>query len=276
MSPREPLLALEVAGSGKPLVLLHGLATDRRIWRAVVPALARERQVVTVDLPGFGASAPAGEGYDLDEVADRIARGIAAQRIRAPFDLVGHSLGGGVATALAAGRPAAVDRLVLVAPAGFNAMPGTLSSLLAAGVDGALAAHRWLVPLTDLAWGRRLLLAFTAADGASISPAVARQMINASESARRSAPALATITRSDLRPRLLELRAPLGLIWGEKDRTIPMRQASTLTAVRPDAELILLPNCGHVPMVESPDAFAAALSRLLRTLPAASRVAGAL
>jgi 3-oxoadipate enol-lactonase len=271
MSPREPLLALDLAGSGKPLVLLHGLATDRRIWRAVVPALARERQVVTVDLPGFGASAPAGEAFDLDEVADRIARGLAARRIRAPFDLVGHSLGAGVATALAAQRPGAVQRLVLVAPAGFNAMPDTISALLAAGVDGLLAAHRWLVPLTDLAWGRRLLLAYTAADGASIPPAVARQMVNASASARRSAPALATITRSDLRPRLLEIRAPLGLIWGEKDRTVPVSLASTLTAVRPDAELVLLPACGHVPMVECPDAFVAALQRLLKALPAASQ-----
>jgi pimeloyl-ACP methyl ester carboxylesterase len=267
MTRRGPLLALEVAGSGKPLVLLHGLATDRRIWRAVVPALARRRRVVTVDLPGFGASAPAGEAFDLGEVAERIARGLAAQRISSPFALVGHSLGAGVATTLAVQRPTTVDRLVLVAPAGFNAMPLTISALLAAGVDGVLAAHRWLVPLTDLAWGRRLLLAGTAADGASIPPAVARQMVNASASARRSAPALATITRSDLRPRLLEVRAPLGLIWGEKDRTVPASLVSSLTAVRPDAEVVLLPGAGHVPMVECPDAFVAALERLLNSSP---------
>jgi pimeloyl-ACP methyl ester carboxylesterase len=270
MSRREPLLALEVAGAGKPLVLLHGLATDRRIWRAVVPALARRRRVVSVDLPGFGASAPAGEAFELDEVAERIARGLAARRITTPFDLVGHSLGAGVATTLAAQRPGAIDRLVLVAPAGFNAMPDAISSVLAAGVDAALAAHRWLVPLTDLAWGRRLLLAGTAADGASIPPSVARQMVNASASAQRSAPALATITRSDLRPRLLDVRAPLGLIWGEKDRTVPASLAVALTLVRPDAEVVLLPDAGHVPMVECPDAFVAALERLL-TRPAASQ-----
>ncbi|MGO9793546.1 MAG: alpha/beta fold hydrolase [Solirubrobacteraceae bacterium] len=272
MSRREPLLALEVAGAGKPLVLLHGLATDRRIWRAVVPALARRRRVVSVDLPGFGASAPAGEAFELDEVAERIARGLAARRITTPFDLVGHSLGAGVATTLAAQRPAAIDRLVLVAPAGFNAMPDAISSVLAAGVDAALAAHRWLVPLTDLAWGRRLLLAGTAADGANIPPSVARQMVNASASAQRSAPALATITRSDLRPRLLDIRAPLGLIWGEKDRTVPASLAVALTLVRPDAELVLLPDAGHVPMVECPDAFVAALERLLTRRAASQKL----
>ncbi|MGO9752860.1 MAG: alpha/beta fold hydrolase [Solirubrobacteraceae bacterium] len=271
MSRKGPLLALDVAGSGKPLVLLHGLATDRRIWHAVVPALARERRVVSVDLPGFGASAPAGKAFDLDEVAERIVRGLAARRIPSPFDLVGHSLGAGVATALAAQHPGAIDRLVLVAPAGFNAMPGAVSALLAAGVDGALAAHRWLAPLTELAWGRRLLLGYTVADGASIPATVARQMVNASGSAQRSAPALATITTSDLRPRLRDLRAPLGLIWGEKDRTVPVSQAGALTTVRPDAQVVLLPDAGHVPMVECPDAFVAALATLLSSLPVLDR-----
>lgn len=263
VSSRRPLLALELAGSGKPLVLLHGLAADRAIWQAVVPALARRRLVVSVDLPGFGASAPAGDRFELDEVADRVARGLAAQGILSPFALVGHSLGAGVATVLAAQRSAAIERLVLVAPAGFKAVPQPLSALLAAGVDAALAAHRLLAPLTDLAWGRRLLLAYTAADGAAIAPSVARRMINASASAQRSAPALATITRTDLRPRLRDVRAPLGLIWGEKDRTVPPAVASSLIEVRPDAELVWLPDAGHVPMVECPDAFAAVLLALL-------------
>ncbi len=269
---RKPLLALDVTGSGKPLVLLHGLATDRNIWRAVVPALARRHQVVTVDLPGFGGSAPVSDSFELGEVSERIARGLAARRIRAPFALVGHSLGAGVATTLAATRPGAVQRLVLVAPAGFHAMPDSVSSLLAAGVDGALAAHRWLVPLTDVAWGRRLLLAYTVADGASIAPSVARQMVNASATARRSAPALATITRADLRPQLLGVRAPLGLIWGDKDRTVPPSVADAIVAIRPDAELVMLADCGHVPMVERPDAFVAALEHVLQDAEASQKL----
>ncbi len=266
MSRRGPLLAIDVAGAGRPLVLLHGLATDRHIWQAVVAALARKRRVVTVDLPGFGASAPAGDAFELGEVAARIARGLQAQRIRAPFDLVGHSLGAGVALTLAVDRPNLVDRLVLVAPAGFHAMPDPVSSLLAAGVDGAQAAHRWLAPLTDLAWGRRLLLAYTVADGASLPPSVARRMVNASATAQRSGPALATITKADLRPRLRDVRAPLGLIWGEKDRTVPVSFADAVLAVRPDAELVRLPDSGHVPMVECPDAFIAAMEHLLDML----------
>jgi pimeloyl-ACP methyl ester carboxylesterase len=117
-STRRPLLAVDEAAAGEPLVLLHGLATNRSIWAPVVPALAGARRVVTVDVPGFGGSAPAGLGFDLEAVASRIARGLAARGVQSPFDLVGHSLGAGIAVALAAARPRSVRRLILVAPPG--------------------------------------------------------------------------------------------------------------------------------------------------------------
>jgi pimeloyl-ACP methyl ester carboxylesterase len=267
VSPQRELLSLEMAGEGEPLVLLHGLATDRHIWDCVVPGLAQGRRVVSVDLPGFGRSAPVGAGFELEPVAERIARGLAARGVRGPFDLVGHSLGAGVALTLAAERARAVRRLVLVAPAGLDPLPQPASLLLAAGADAMLALRRSLVPLADLDWGRRLLLALAAADGATIPPSLARQMINASATARRTAPALQTITASDLRPLLTRARAPLGVIWGEADRAVPARQAGTITALRPDARLELLAGAGHVPMIECPDAFTAALERLLQGLP---------
>jgi pimeloyl-ACP methyl ester carboxylesterase len=262
-----PLVAIESAGAGEPLVLLHGIATDSRIWSGVVPALAHDRRVVTVDLPGFGRSAPAGDGFELERVASRICRGLAARGVRAPFDLVGHSLGGGVAIMLAARRPRLVRRLVLVAPAGLRPFPPAISTLLAATANRFLSMRRSAAPLADLVWGRRLLLALTAADGADVPPAVARAMIEASATARRTAPALETITSADLRPLLAEIQAPLGVVWGEADLTVPIRALAELLAVRPDARVVRLARAGHVPMVERPDAFVAALEQLLAQLP---------
>ena len=63
----------DISGRGEPLVLIHGLATTRSIWRDVAPRLAATRQVVTLDVPGFGASRPVGRGFDLDDVAARVA-----------------------------------------------------------------------------------------------------------------------------------------------------------------------------------------------------------
>jgi pimeloyl-ACP methyl ester carboxylesterase len=259
-------LAVEQSGSGEPLVLIHGIATDRHIWDLVVPSLASSRLVVTVDLPGFGESQPAGQGFDLEAVADRIARGLAGRRLHGPIDIVGHSLGGGVAITLAALRPRLVRRLILVAPAGLRPFPAPISRLLASSADAALAARRKAVSLTEVAWGRRLLLAMTAADGAGMPPTLARQMVEASASARRTEAALATITSTDLRPVLAEVAAPLGVIWGEADRTVPIRALDDLTAARKDAIVVRLSDAGHVPMVERPDEFVSALKMLLSEL----------
>jgi pimeloyl-ACP methyl ester carboxylesterase len=136
-------------------VLIHGLATTREIWSAVGPELSRSRRVVTLDVPGFGESAPVGHGFELALVADRIARGLAARGVRGPFDLVGHSLGAAVALTLAVRRPLAVRRLVLVAPAGLATIPWLASRALALGADPVLAIRRALAPLTDVDWGRR-------------------------------------------------------------------------------------------------------------------------
>lgn len=208
------LLAVTRRGQGEPLVLVHGIATDRRIWDMVVPELARDRTVVTLDLPGFGRSSPVGDGFGLQSVAEHIARGLAARGIRGPFDLVGHSLGGGVAITLAALHPQRVRQLVLVAPAGMRPLPARVATLLAAGADAVLAARRGAAPLLERPWGRRLLLSLVAADPAAVPPTFARQMVDASAGAQRTAAALTEITTADLRPLLAATRMPLGVIWG--------------------------------------------------------------
>ena len=220
-----PLLAVERDGSGDRLVLIHGLATTRRIWSPVVAPLSRTREVVTLDLPGFGDSAPAGPGFELEAVAERVARGLAAQGVNGPLDLVGHSLGGAIALSLAALRPRLVRRLVLVAPAGLHRRPPaplgswTLKPAIPP-VEAWFAARHRAVALTDLAWGRRMLLAFAVANGARLSPTQARMMVLASQGAARTGSAFAAVAGTDLRPLLARVPAALGLVWGEKDRTI--------------------------------------------------------
>jgi pimeloyl-ACP methyl ester carboxylesterase len=238
------------------------------IWNLVEPELARRHRVVTLDVPGFGASAPAGPGFQLEAVADRIARGLAARGIRR-FDLVGHSLGAGVAVTLAGRRIRAVRRLVLVAPAGLSAYPGSAVRALVAGVDGLLAVRRSLSPLSDWAWGRRLLLATAVADAAALPPTQARLLVGASAGARRTPEALATITSADLSLALERLPIPVGLIWGARDRTVPARLARKIVRLRPDCQLEMIERAGHVSMVERPEAFARALEALLGRLPGA-------
>src|ERR1700754_4421944 len=132
------MLAYETHGEGEPLVLVHGLATTRIIWRRVLGPLGARRRLVAIDVPGFGASAPAGPGFDLDEVADVIAAGLPDPA----FDLLGHSLGGALPVVLAERHPERVRRLVLVAPAGFKPVHGVLARIVGGAAAGAIPLRR--------------------------------------------------------------------------------------------------------------------------------------
>ena len=89
-----------IQGSGKPVVLLHGFCEDLTIWSGLQTKLAHAYQVISIDLPGFGSSTSTSQGFTLNDVADEIMRvpGLCGPE---PFPVIGHSLGGYVALAMA-------------------------------------------------------------------------------------------------------------------------------------------------------------------------------
>jgi pimeloyl-ACP methyl ester carboxylesterase len=261
-----PGIAIESRGSGDPLVLIHGLATTRVIWRRALPALADGREVITVDVPGFGDSLPAGPGFELGAVADRIAAGLDRAGIAGPIDLVGHSMGGAVSLTLADRHPDAVRSLVLVAPAGLRPMSPRTAEAFGAAAERLIPLRRAAAPALDFRWGRRLLLATGTVDGALVTPVDARAMVFASRGATRIREALAAVASSDLRPVLERVPAPLGAVWGERDRIIPPTGVDTIRERRPEAPIETVPGAGHIAMMERPEAFAAALERVLDRL----------
>ena len=257
------LLGRDDHGEGEPLVLLHGVASSRLIWRHVCGPLSARRRVVAVDMPGFGASQPAGPGFEFGAVAGRLADGLALER----FDLVGHSLGGAVAVAVAAHRPEAVRRLVLVAPAGLAPRAVGVAALLGQGAELATHArnvlgYRW----ADRAAARWAMLAATVADPGALAPDDARLILAASDGGRRIADGVRQALAADLRDDLAAAPMPVGLIWGTADRVVPYGGLEALRELRPDAVVETLPDTGHMPHVERPDEFVAALERLLARL----------
>src|ERR1700727_989485 len=220
------MIAIDQAGSGTPLVLLHGIGANRAIWHRVMPHLAREHLVLTPDLPGFGGSAAVGSCFDLRLTAIALADGL-ARRTAEPFDLLGNSLGGAVGRALAVERPELVRRLVLAAPAGFSPRP-------------------WPLP---------------AAAGLAIGPAMAlRRTFGAPVSAL---PAARSVLLPDLTGQLREREEPLGLIWGRLDRVIPISTLESIRALKPAAVVETIADAAHVPQAERPREFVAALRRVL-------------
>ena len=262
-------LAGEATGDGPPIVLLHGLASTRVVWRQVVPRLAATgRRVVAVDVPGFGASPPAGPGFALRAVAAAIDRGLRAEHdVDGPYELVGHSMGGAIALVLAAHHPDRVRRVVLFAPAGLRPYPRAGAYVAGAGAERLIALRRAAAGLSDVGWGRRVLLAAGVVDPEAIPPAETRLLMAASAGATRVRHALAAVAAADLRPLLAGLQPPLALLWGDSDRVIPPAIARAVLDLRPDVPHRVVPRTGHLAMVERPDAFAAALLELLDARP---------
>lgn len=262
------MLAIREEGDGDdPLVLVHGAGTSGAIWRRAMGLLAPGRKVVAPDVPGYGGSPPAGRGFALEEVTERLVAGLDEAGVAAPYDLVGHSMGGAIAILLAARRPERVRRLVLVAPAGLAALPWPVAGLLGAvAAPYAIARRRLATPLAGSAFVRRLALAGVAYDGARVPVEHARAVLASSEGATRIGPGLASAAAADLQDALAEVRAPLGLVWGEHDPVIPRRRIEVIRGVRPDAVVEVVPETAHAPMLERPEAFCAALETVLAQL----------
>jgi len=264
--------AVDVVGEGRPLLLLHGLATTRSIWALVVPRLSRERCVVTLDVPGFGAAAPAGRGFRLDDVADRVHDVLRDARVNGPLDVVGHSMGAAVALTLAARNPSAVRSLVLISPAGLRPLPLAVAAGIGMAALVYVPVRRRAAPLAAFGWGRRLLMIGGVVDGAALAPDVVRALVGASSGAQRTREALVTVASADLRSTLTALPMPVGALWGHGDRVIPPGGVLTVLAIRPDAVCEVIRDAGHISMVERPAAFADALERVLATIaPEAAR-----
>jgi cis-3-alkyl-4-acyloxetan-2-one decarboxylase len=258
---------MDDSGRGDPLLLVHGLGTDRGVWRAATAELAARRRVLAPDLPGFGESEAVGGGFSLDNAADAVAVA-AGERVDGPVDLIGHSLGGAVAVRFAGRHPDLVRRLVLFAPAGLAPRPAFVAAALSAGAPPFLAARRLIGrPVAASATARRALLFGAVHDGRRMSPADVRALLNASRAARAIRPAARVAITADLRHEIDRLECPLGLMWGESDLVVRARIREQLARRRSDLPLETIPAAGHVAQAERPSEFVAALERLLERMP---------
>jgi pimeloyl-ACP methyl ester carboxylesterase len=239
------------------------VGTDHAVWRSVVPLLGDGRRVAAPDLPGFGAAPPAGPGFALDRVADVLADALIAE-LAAPFDLLGNSLGGAVALVLAERHPERVRRLVLAAPAGLAPRRDPLPTLAGRAGRALIGARRRAGPaLAGSATARRLLLFTVMADPAHVPADEARAMMRGSEGSSRIREAITAVVGADLRARLAALTLPVGFLWGTRDRVIPISSLPGLRALVPAAPAEVIPRAGHVPHLERPREFVAAVDRLL-------------
>ena len=258
-----------VAGEGPPLLLLHGDGESAHDWRRVLPGLARTHRVVAPDLPGFGGSAKPPGDYSPASFARFAAALLDALEIERAT-VVGNSLGGLVALRLALAEPGRVSALVLAASAGLGRAVSPLISSLTWPVYGELAIAWARTPLgaRQRAQGRGTLLfgrpERVPDDWVAEQARLARRpgFLEAALTALRATTG-PTGQRDVVLDRLPSLTMPTLVVWGERDRVFPLQQAREAVARLPHGRLALLPDCGHLPPVECPDAFLAAVAEFL-------------
>jgi pimeloyl-ACP methyl ester carboxylesterase len=257
-------VALGGDDSAPPLVLLHGLAERWQVFERLLPLLAPRLRTVAIDLPGFGASPPQpGGGFDLGAVCARVEAVVAELGLEQPA-MLGHSLGGGLAVRYASERPGALSALVLLAPAGLVATGAVRPSwrrpwLHAAGRTLLRAA----IPLVASDTFRERAFARVVGDPAALDAELARELAQGAAHGRATPAAGIEIVHAGLRDRLDALKLPTLVIWGGRDRVVSPGYAQPLRDALPDGRLLLLPEAGHVPMCEQPDAVATAVFDLL-------------
>lgn len=251
-------LAYDRRGAGPLLVLLHPLGADRHVWDPVMDRLARERDVIALDLPGFGQSPTPGGGEALSCAPEKATPAAIAREVAgfldglvgaAPVHVAGNSHGGWVALELAlAGR---VRSVAAIAPAGLWPAP------LPAKHGAARLFVRALLPLLPVALRscrvRALLLWATVHDARRIPRDAALRLLRAYASAP-SYRAGNDAMRAGVFAGLERIRVPVTLAWPQHDRLI-----ARPVHLPPNVVNVTLAGCGHIPMWDDPDRVAALL-----------------
>jgi len=258
-------LAYTRSGRGAPLVLLHGIGLSRKSWDPVVPALARQFDVIAVDLPGFGDSlqtqaTPVDAAQaDPAALARAVAVLLAELGVTEPH-VAGNSLGGWVALELAAIGP--VASLTLLSPAGLWRRNTPVYCRVSLRASRWLSRHAagLLSRLVNYRLGRILVLGQTHGHPARLTPGYARATISAMGTCPGFDPTLAATARSRCLA-TAPLAAPVTVAFGSRDVLLPRRLARHLDQLPPATQEETLPGCGHVPMADDPAAVATLISR---------------
>ncbi|WP_369037436.1 alpha/beta fold hydrolase [Streptomyces adonidis] len=249
---RTVTLSYARVGAGEPLLLLHGIGHHRQAWDPVIDILATEREVIAVDLPGFGVSPPLADSFthDLPTMTAVFGALCEALELDRPH-VAGNSLGGLLALEL--GREKRARSVTAISPAGFWSQA---ERRYAFGVLLAMrrTARSMPVPLVERlsrsAAGRSVLTSTIYARPGRRSP----EAVVAETLALANAQRFTETLRSGRDVRFTDdvPGIPVTVAWGTRDLLLVRRQGVRAKRIIPKARLIRLPGCGHVPMNDDP------------------------
>ncbi|WP_410619544.1 alpha/beta fold hydrolase [Amycolatopsis sp. cmx-8-4] len=266
------------AGRGEPLVLIHGIGHRRQAWAPVFPLLTPHRDVIAVDLPGFGESPEPAGGYGVEPALVMFKDLFTELGLDRPH-VAGNSLGGLLSLEL--GRAGLVRSVTALSPAGLWNRRQKLYAI------ATLKAHRALAQRTPpnvvrrlaaTAAGRKALVGMIVGRPELLSPEIVAEDAHALATAPGFEPTAAQSRGSGIRgfapgrglrhpdPRKRGFRftgpvtgVPVTIAWAQHDRILARPRVAELRKVAPNGTFALLPGCGHVPMSDDPELVAQTL-----------------
>ena len=259
-------LAYEVAGSGEPLVLVHGLASSRRCWDLVIDDLARDFTVYAIDLPGHGESAPVPGQSETPatEMALAVGRFLDAQGIDRAH-MCGNSLGGW--TVLEAAADGRASSVVALCPAGLWEPITEPMGMIQFNRRSAVMLRRALPTIMKVPPLRRTLVRAGAERTANVPYRVAVDAALAQADASGFAQAHdGALHRRFERADAISTDVPVVIAFGDNDRILPYPRFQKRDLAPAHARWDVLWNCGHAPMWDLPRVTA----ELIRTTAAGS------
>ena len=250
------------APANLPVLLIHGWGGSGRNWSATIERLSDRFDMLVPDLLGFGRSVPVQRGRDIFDQVDALEMLLAHLQISRAH-VVGHSAGGAVALVLAARRPELVERLALTSVGLFRSAAERNIFNAVMGLTGAFMRLRgaWMADIPFLVQQSARRYFFEIPDDPELLRAGLLDYLHMDYA---TALASARSAVSDAIPEAARhIQAPTLLIAAREDQSMPPANVEYTATVIPNCAIHWIERCGHLPMVERPDEYAAALGTFL-------------
>jgi pimeloyl-ACP methyl ester carboxylesterase len=237
---------MEGGSSSKHIIFLHGLGASAERWQRVLPAFAERFHVVAPDIIGFGYSDKPEVSYTIPFFM-QFVKGLADAMDIKNMTLIGASLGGHIAAEMAVTRKEMVDKLVLVTPAGIMKEPTPVLNYYIAAA---------MYPTFDNA---KKAFEQMAGNPKAVDVTYARDFVNRMQLPNAKYAYMSSIIGSKSAPNLVDrlknIKSPTMIVWGEKDRLIPLKYAGRFKREIRNSRLEIIKGSGHTPYFEKPEIF---------------------
>jgi pimeloyl-ACP methyl ester carboxylesterase len=247
----------EDQGQGQPLILLHGFGASTYSWRHIAPYFSKSYRVIAIDLKGFGLSdKPLADDYSVRDQSLIISDFIRVHGLENVI-VAGHSLGGAVSllTCLTQSDHDThhISRMILLDTASYKQDLPAFISILRVPVINELS-----LLLTSSNFKSRMILRQAFFDHSKITEEMVAtygsylSLPGASQALIKTAKQILPSDLEEISGRYNSITVPVLLIWGEQDDIVPLAVGRRLAGNIPHAELVVVPDCGHVPQEECP------------------------